>query len=436
MPEIQYRNPNKSIILEDTNKSILDVSIQNKISHLHECGGHGLCTTCRIRVTDGLENLNPRNNKESHIAKMRNWSEDIRLACQTQLLKGSVTVEPLVKTSDEVSQLAIETVPMGIGEERQLAFLFCDMRDFTHMAENHPNFDVAHILNRFFKALGDPVFMNNGIIYQYAGDEIVALFGTGGDSPTEMCMNSLRCAIAMIYAIDRLNLLEFQEFDLQIRVGIGLHFGNAFVGNIGHPRHKQFAVIGDPVNVTSRIQSKNKELNTVILASKDLIEHIPNGIISLGQEADVELKGKSYLQPVVEVKGFRNPDHNLEVQASIDLLLKDEQAFAKLFYEKVFREAPQVKKLFQDNMAEQGKMLTHMLKGIVYSLARPVNLEAGLQSLGAQHEGYGVIPEHYVMIRNIILETIKEILGDKYTQAMKEAWEVTIDVILEKMQGR
>ena len=434
MSKLKYRNLDKEIEIEDPESSILDVSIREKIAHLHECGGHGLCTTCRVRVWDGLENLSERKSREQRMADLRDWDSRIRLACQTRVLKGSVTVEPLIKTSSEVSQLSLETIPTGIGEERLLAFLFCDMRDFTSMAETHPNFDIAHILNRFFTALGDPVFLNNGIIYQYAGDELVALFGTGDESREEMCMNALRAAIAMTYAIDELNVMEFNEFDLKIRVGIGLHFGKSFVGNIGHPRHKQFAVIGDPVNVTSRIQSKNKDLGTTILASSDLIRYIPSDLISLGKESEVELKGKEGLQSVREVIGFRNPDQTLEVQASIGQLLKDEEAFASLFYDKVFQEAPEVRELFQKNMVEQGKMLTHMLRGIVYALSRPSNLYTGLHALGNQHKGYGVLPEHYDLVRRLLLETISETLEDQYTESMQKSWEATIDFVISYMK--
>ena len=166
-PTIRYSDINREISVQNPELSILQQSIVHKIPHLHECGGNGMCTTCRIRVLDGAANLTPPTSHEVEISKKRNWDASVRLACQTRVMKNSVSIERLVWTNAEVSNLQLETIPFGIGEERDLAFLFCDMRNFTPWANQHSNFDLAHMLNRFFTALGDPVFMNNGIIYQF-----------------------------------------------------------------------------------------------------------------------------------------------------------------------------------------------------------------------------------------------------------------------------
>jgi class 3 adenylate cyclase/hemoglobin-like flavoprotein len=353
---------------------------------------------------------------------------------KTWIEQESVSIERLVWTSAEVSNLQLETIPFGIGEERELAFLFCDMRNFTPWANQHSNFDLAHMLNRFFTALGDPVFKNNGIIYQYAGDEIVALFGAGGGSGAKMCMDAVRAALGMLYAVERLNKWELKDFETEFKIGIGLHFGRAFIGNIGHPRHKQFAVIGDPVNVTSRIQAQNKVLNTILLASENFYNNIPENTLEIGLKSLVPLKGKEELFPVYEVVGFATPDTNLSVQSSLDILLKNEEIFAQKFYDNLFKKAPQVRELFQKNMQEQGRMLTHMLRGIVYTLSRPDYLKLGLKSLGRQHKQYGVKHHHFPLVRDVLLATIEEQLGiEVYSPEIKQAWTLAINRIIEEM---
>ena len=420
--------------MDDPFASILDVSIANKIPHLHECGGSGRCTTCRIRIIDGFRNLSPMTQREKDTARRRNWDPSLRLACQTRT-RGDVAIQRLVWTSAEISSLQKEMVPLGKGEERPLGILFCDMRNFTRIAEDHSNFDLAHMLNRFFTILGDPILMNNGIIYQYAGDEIIGLFGTGGGEKDQICMDAIRAGLGMIYAAERLNKMELKEFGTEFRVGIGIHYGQAFVGHIGHPKHKQFAVIGDPVNVASRIESQNKEMDTSLLVSNDFLWNFPEGTFKLGKEDVVLLKGKE--QPVVvhEILNFIEPDTHLEVQATLDLILKNEEQFAAKFYEKVFTKAPPIKELFKRNMVDQGRMLTHMLGGIIYSLSRPEYLALGLQALGQQHEGYGVKSDHYPVVRETLLETIAEELGEIYTPKVQKAWETALDLVVDGMQA-
>ncbi|UZR97811.1 adenylate/guanylate cyclase domain-containing protein [Chondrinema litorale] len=432
---IRYCDLNREVSVEKPGLSILEYSIINKIPHLHECGGHGLCTTCRIRVIDGAENLSSPTKQEIETAKKRNWDPSIRLGCQTKLKHNQVALERLLWTSAEISNLQLETIPFGIGDELELAFLFCDMRNFTPLANQHSNFDLAHMLNRFFSTLGDPVFMNNGIIYQYAGDEIVALFGTDKCSKTKMCSNAARAALGMLYALERLNKWELKEFNANFEVGIGLHFGKAFVGNIGHSRHKQFAVIGDSVNVTSRIQGKNKELKTNLLASESFYKNLPEGIFDIGKISTEALKGKDELIAVYEILRYTNPDVSFGVQSTLNVLLKNEEHFATNFYAKVFERAPSVKKLFQENMTEQGKMLTHMLRGIIYGLSRPEHLKLGLRSLGEQHKLYGVKHEHYLLIKEIIYESIQEELGAAFTPDIAKAWDTALDIIIDAMDA-
>jgi len=431
---IKYCSIDRTVEVEDPLDSILDISIHNKIPHLHECGGNGVCTTCRVRVLDGFNALTKPTSKEADMARKRNWDPSIRLACQTRV-RGEVSIQRLVWTSAEISQLQIETVPVGKGEERPLALLFCDLRDFTNLAERHSNFDLAHMLNRFFTILGDPILMNNGIIYQYAGDEIIGLFGTSGGDRERISYDAIRAALGMIYAVERLNRLELKDFNTEFKVGIGIHFGKAFVGQVGHPKHRQFAVIGDPVNVTSRIESLNKELNTTLLVSDDFLSNFPGNILTTGITSKVKLKGKESEIKVHEVVNFVEPDTNLEVQATLDLLLKNEDAFATNFYNRLFVKAPQVKELFTRNMLDQGRMLTHMLGGIIYSLSRPEYLILGLRSLGRQHEGYGVQKEHYPIVREALLETIEDELGDAYTHKVRHAWQSALDLVVQSMRS-
>ncbi len=432
---IHYAGLNKEVISPCNGGSLLDISIENKIPHIHECGGNGKCSTCRVRILDGMGNLSPRTEAERVMVQMRKWDPSIRLACQC-IVKGDVKVQRLIWSSAEVNQLQRETAPEGKAEERPIAILFCDLRNFTRLSSENLPFDMAYMLNRFYTALGDPILQNNGIIYQYVGDEIVGVFGTAGGTRSKNCTDAVRAAIGMRYALERLNKIELKDFDIKLQIGIGINFGLAYIGHLGHPTHRQFSVVGDPVNVASRIQGQTKVTGANILVSDKVRNIVGTELVDFGRRFDVEVAGKSEALTLYETLGFRQMDLQLELQSSLHLLLKYEEKFSQIFYDTVFEKAPQVRKLFKsNNMQAQGRLLTHMLSGIVYSLARPEHLAMGLRRLGQNHHRYGVKNEYYPLVKEAMLETLPKVLGEFYTIRVEDAWSAALDFVMDSMKN-
>ena len=430
-PIITYSGINQQIEYKDPDATLLDCSIINQIPHMHECGGSGQCTTCRVRILEGLQNITPRTMMEKETAQLRKWDPSIRLACQCYV-KNDITIERLVWNSSEINKLQLETLPEGTAEERAIAILFCDIRGFTKIASENKTFDIAYILNRFYTVLGDPILINNGVIYQYVGDEIIGLFGVSGGMREKNCKDAVRAALGMQYAIERLNRLELIDFDTEIRMGIGINFGRAFIGHLGHPKHKQFAVVGDPVNSASRIQDFNKEAGTNLLISESVYNGFSKNTLNLGKKYCTQMEGHEHETILYELIGFKEMDIQLELQNSLDYLLRNEDEFAEKFYNKVFAKSPLTRELFRHNMQSQGRLLTHMLGSIVYSMSRPEYLKLGLKSLGKSHARYGVLEEHYPVVLESLKETIKEELGELFTERIGKAWEsALIDVTTE-----
>ena len=326
-------------------------------------------------------------------------------------------------------------VPEGKAEERPVAILFCDLRNFTRLSSQNANFDIAYMLNHFYTALGDPILMNNGIIYQYVGDEIIGIFGTAGGVKQKNCTDAIRAAIGMQYALERLNKIELKDFKVKLEMGIGINYGRAFIGHLGHPTHRQFSVIGDPVNMASRIQSQTRSTGTKVLISNSTYKNVDTSNLNMGQSFCASILGKEEPIEFYEVLGFRELDLQLELQASLHLMLQDEDLFAKVFYEKVFVKAPFVRAMFKSSMVDQGRLLTHMLGGIVYSLSRPQHLKLGLKKLGQNHHGYGVKDEYYPVVKEAMLETIEEILGEGHSLNIAKAWSNALDFVIEAMKS-
>src|SRR5690606_29226263 len=133
-----------------------------------------------------------------------------------------------------------------------------------------------------------------------------------------------------------------------------------------------------------------------------------------------DLKGLGDRFTLLEVKGFREMDVTHELQRSLGLILEDEEKFAASFYANMFRRDESLRLMFHGDMRGQGRMMTHMLTGVVYGLSRPEYLLSGLEALGRNHVRYGVKASHYPIAREAFMETVLEVLGDRYTPQVEE----------------
>src|SRR6266851_4332189 len=126
-------------------ETLLNASTRAGIPHAHACGGNARCSTCRVLVVDGIEHCGPRNNQEKEFAERLRFSPEIRLACQTQVT-GNVRLRRLALDAldiEVICQLSEGESPSAIGDEKQLAILFADIRNFTSIAEILPPYDVV-----------------------------------------------------------------------------------------------------------------------------------------------------------------------------------------------------------------------------------------------------------------------------------------------------
>jgi ferredoxin len=146
MTTIVFAGEDRAIPVADPAMTILDVSIAHKIAHVRACGGHGRCTTCRVRICEGIQNVSARTPREVELAEALRWDGSTPLACQTHV-SGDVTVERLIKSPADMSCLQLEGAAISPPQERTLAILFSDIRNFTPFVETHLVYDVVHILN-------------------------------------------------------------------------------------------------------------------------------------------------------------------------------------------------------------------------------------------------------------------------------------------------
>jgi adenylate cyclase len=160
--------------------------------------------------------------------------------------------------------LAAQTDPPS--EVREVCVLFLDIRGFTAMTRKRPADQTVALLNDFFAEMIDIVDRHNGIINKFLGDGFLALFGAPLEDP-KAATNALAAARAMLDAVDEWNR---QRPDKTLRVGIGIHIGEAVTGTVGSPQRKEYTVIGDTVNLAARLEQLTKETGARLLVSNSV----------------------------------------------------------------------------------------------------------------------------------------------------------------------
>ncbi|MDI3561884.1 adenylate/guanylate cyclase domain-containing protein [Bradyrhizobium sp. Arg816] len=415
-------------------QTLLEASIQNRLPHHHQCGGHARCTTCRVQILDGLSHVSPRTPLEENVASERGWDDFTRLACQTRV-HGNVVARRLLQSPQDVVVLDLDELgaPSAV-EERELdvAVLFCDIRNFTGQTEKSLPYDVVYFLNGHFAAAAEVVLNNNGFVDKYIGDGLLAVFGIRGESPAVACRNAVRAALGMQDAAQRLSPIFERDLNISLRLAIGVHCGPVILGRIGHPGKRQVTVIGNTVNVASRIERMTRQLDAPILLSESVLAHLP-GDLRTGPCNKLQLKGMSETAGLYRCDGFNKPDSILLVQSSFHRIAPRLIAFGERFYAILFESNPELRPLFKNDLAVQYNMLVSMLSSLVKGLNRIMDLRGGVQALGQRHCRYGALTNHYDKVAAALVLTLAEFLGDEFTPEIRAAWISVFDTISNLM---
>ena len=183
------------------------------------------------------------------------------------------------------------------GETRHVCVMFLDIRDFTAFAEKKNPEEVVRYLNVLFEFMIDIVNRHDGIINKFLGDGFMAVFGAPISSHDDV-RNAVRASLEILDKVDSMNDSKVIS---PTRVGIGLHAGDAITGNVGSTLRKEYTVIGDVVNLTSRIEQLNKQFGSRLLVSEavwDVIREDTKEAVPLG---DVHVKGHDALVQVYKL---------------------------------------------------------------------------------------------------------------------------------------
>jgi adenylate cyclase len=251
--------------------TLLDASRQVGIPHAAVCGGRGRCSTCRVRILSGLEQLPPASPEERRVLARVGAPPNVRLACQTRPI-GPVQIVPLLPPAASPRDAAARPGYLQ-GQEQEIAILFADLRAFTQLAHKRLPYDTVFLLNRYFRAMGMAVDAAGGHLDKFIGDGVMALFGIAGP-PGDACRRALAAARRMSQNLAELNLtLAAEQLAEPLRIGIGIHAGPVIVGEMGYARATTLTAIGDAVNIASRLEQLTKDYRAELILSTVVADH-------------------------------------------------------------------------------------------------------------------------------------------------------------------
>ncbi|MEX0342454.1 MAG: adenylate/guanylate cyclase domain-containing protein, partial [Erythrobacter sp.] len=213
------------------------------------------------------------------------------------------------------------------GEKKELFVLFCDLEGFTKMSHAIPPEMVAKLLNRYLDLLSDVVLAHGGVIDKFVGDAVVAFWGApiGRDDDGE---RAARCGYAIWQAGERFRE-EVAAMDSDLpeigKTRVGLHWGEAVVGNFGGQSRIQYTALGDSMNTAARLEAANKALDSSVMASREFAER--SGLDWWRPMGSVVLRGRA--KPVELMEPAPDfPDSDRELLAQAYKLARDDNASA------------------------------------------------------------------------------------------------------------
>jgi adenylate cyclase len=194
-----------------------------------------------------------------------------------------------------------EKMSLG-GEKLTATILFSDLRGFTSISERMDPQTLVGLLNEYFTEMVEAVLAEDGVVDKYIGDAIMVVFGAPEPEAND-ALRAVRSAVGMRKALARLNIRLATRGVLPLRTGIGIHTGDVIAGSIGHEEQRQYTVIGDAVNLASRLETATKDLGANILISEHTYELVKEHVVA-HRVKEITVKGRA--QPVMtyEVTGL------------------------------------------------------------------------------------------------------------------------------------
>ncbi len=302
-------NPNGKIIT--ANKSAYQILSSNS-SPIINADYKSFFNNENLSIIHAIENAETSNNmiqlydiefthpdsKKSHInLTVRKPSHQTNTDIAQLVVIEDITKEKRMKSTltqyvtKEVAEQILNNELSLKGKRQKATILFSDIRSFTTLSEKSQPEEVVDLLNSYFDIMIDVVFKHEGTLDKFIGDAIMAVFGAPITRPDD-AHRAVKTAIDMIHELQRFNVTRSNKGLSTINIGIGISSGEVLAGNIGSEKRMEYTVIGDTVNLASRLESLTKDFPHKILLSESVYEEVKNDF-DLEYLDEVLVKGKN-----------------------------------------------------------------------------------------------------------------------------------------------
>ncbi|MBI3635224.1 MAG: adenylate/guanylate cyclase domain-containing protein [Candidatus Rokubacteria bacterium] len=200
-----------------------------------------------------------------------------------------------------MERVVMEGARLG-GEVRTVSVLMSDLRGFTTMAERLRPDEITTVMNEYLTAMVEVILAHRGMVSDFIGDGILAFFGAPSDD-SEHAAHAVQTALGMQAALEVLNPAWQKAGRPTLSMGIAVNTGSVYAGNVGSPKKKKYAVMGDPVNTVSRMEGQNRELGTAILIGRATLDAV-KGRVVVRERGAVKVKGKEEPVELFELLGW------------------------------------------------------------------------------------------------------------------------------------
>jgi len=174
---------------------------------------------------------------------------------------------------DVIERFFASPEKMLVGDNRKLSILFSDIRSFTTISEGMAPDDLVNSLNRYFSGQVDIIYNRKGVVDKYIGDAIMAFWGAP-EKHDDDALQSVMAGLEMIEALSGFNANQRKLKGPEFHIGVGINYGEVTVGNIGSERKMDYTVIGDSVNLASRMEGLTKTYHSELLISESVYEEL------------------------------------------------------------------------------------------------------------------------------------------------------------------
>jgi adenylate cyclase len=251
--------------------TLLEASRAAGIPHPSICGGRGRCSTCRVLVHAGIEELPDPGMVERKALTRISAPPRVRLACQIKPTRP-LTVQILLPVDVERGQIDWEEEAFKWGVEREATVLFVDLRAFTTLSRTQPPYDLVLLLNKFVAEMRQAIEAHGGRVGMFLSDGLMGIFGLSGQRAAGS-RGAIAAAQDMLKATQALNTEFAAALSLPLRIGIGIHTGHVVMARVGsEERGYTVTALGETVSVASRLESATKELLADCLVSQETLD--------------------------------------------------------------------------------------------------------------------------------------------------------------------